>query len=240
MIFKSCVDVPIFQCEPTFRRGLVLATALDNRGFESKLNAELQEAVRDAAAHPVDLADDERTAVWRDAHRAFGSNPNRFLPAHLALRKRVQRASAALPFISPSVAIMNATSIRHLVPVGGDDLNRVAEFGTQLELRVARGNEIFVPLGHAEQQDHPEPGEVIYTVGSQVMCRRWNWRNSHSTRITEVTEALLMNIDGLGEDSESKVLQPRDTVAQFLERFCHADVVTGLLTPTCPVFSFEL
>ncbi len=85
---------------------------------------------------------------------------------------------------------------------------------------------------------HPEPGEVIYvTNDGKVMCRRWNWRNGESTKILEWTSTLAMNIDGLGEGCEPRVIRVRDQVAEMLQLFCGADVITGLLCPHRPRFS---
>jgi DNA/RNA-binding domain of Phe-tRNA-synthetase-like protein len=72
------------------------------------------------------------------------------------------------------------------------------------------------------------------------MCRRWNWRNGFQTRITEETEAMVMNIDGLGEDSTKRSVFVRDRVARMLEQYCGAEVETALLTPTQPSFLFDL
>jgi len=75
-----------------------------------------------------------------------------------------------------------------------------------------------------------DPFMTLETV--EVMCRRWNWRNGYHTRITEETQTMVMNIDGLGEDIESHTLAMRDRVARMLEEFCAAETETALLTPT--------
>jgi lysyl-tRNA synthetase class 2 len=107
----------------------------------------------------------------------FGSNPNKFPPAHNALLKRVQKKGAKIPFINKVVAIMNYNSITDKIPVGGDDVIRAAG---NLELCYTDGSETFTPLGNPGIIEHPEPGEIIYMVSNNkdVMCRRWNWRNS--------------------------------------------------------------
>jgi DNA/RNA-binding domain of Phe-tRNA-synthetase-like protein len=172
--------------------------------------------------------------VWTDAFRLLHTDPKRFAPAHLALRKRVQRPGAELPFISRAVAVMNLASIEGVLPVGGDDLARVMEFGDLLELGPAVGEEIFVPLGHPDQEEHPDPGEVVLAVNGQACCRRWCWRNGHATRIGEETAALAMNIDGLGPGSEARTVATRDRVALLLEQHCQATTITGLLSRACP------
>lgn len=229
----------IFRDYPTFRRGIVVASNLENSTHSEKLRKILDKAVEGASADPIDLKTDPRTADWNEAHRRFGSNPNKFPPAHCALLKRVQKPGASLPFINMVVAVMNYNSVAGITPVGGDDL---AAAGQVLELRYAKGTETFIPLGTPEKPEHPEPGEVIYVAEDfqEVMCRRWNWRNGHTTRITEETRALVMNIDGLGADSEARTVLIRDRVAEMLAEYCKAEVATAMLSPSQGVFDFSL
>lgn len=230
------VHPEIFGLFPAFRRGLVLATGLDNRGTPEELQGMLRQVVEEMGKNPLDLKADPRLQAWSDAHRAFGSNPNKFPPAHASLFKRLQKPGVQVPFINKVVAIMNYSSIASVMPVGGDDLDRA---GDLLELRRARGGEIFVPLGAPEVSEHPTAGEVIYVTGAgEVMCRRWNWRNGHTTRITEETRNILMNIDGLGQGIEPEVIAARDRVASMLEKFCSGQVTRFLLSPSEPEFRF--
>jgi DNA/RNA-binding domain of Phe-tRNA-synthetase-like protein len=233
------VEPSIFEDYPSFRRGLVLAQGIQNRGHSKELQDRLDEAVAQAAREPVDVKADPLVTAWSDAHRGFGSNPNKFPPAHAALLKRVQKGGVHLSFINKAVAIMNYNSIVDRIPVGGDDLERA---GHVLTLRRARGDEIFVPLGSPEVRENPDPGEVIYVVedSGQVMCRRWNWRNGHGTRIAEETRSMVMNIDGLGKESEMRAAVTRDRVAKMLEEYCGAKTTIALLSPSCPRVSFEV
>jgi len=234
---ETRVDSQIFEKFPSFRRGIVVARNLNNRGAFNQLESLLNEALANAASNPIDLTTDPRTAAWNETYRELGCNPKKFPPAHLALLKRVQKTGASIPFINKAVAIMNDNSIRGVLPVGGDDVLRAGE---TLELRFADGSEQFTPLNDPEKTEHPDPGESIYVVAEtrEVMCRRWNWRNGFKTRITEETQAMVMNIDGLGEDSEKRAISVRDRVARMLEQYCNAEVETALLTPSEPTFRF--
>ena len=229
----------IFEDFPTFRRGIVIAKDIQNDGYSQKLETLLKEAISGASVEPIDLKTDFHTKAWNDAHRLFGSNPNKYPPAHCALLKRVQKKGARIPFINKVVAIMNYNSIIDKIPVGGDDVVRAAG---DLELCYADGTEVFTPLGNPDITEHPDPGEIIYMVeqNKDVMCRRWNWRNGHNTRITEETRAIVMNIDGLSEDSEDRSIATRDRVAQMLAEFCQADVITTLLSPSQASYRFEI
>jgi DNA/RNA-binding domain of Phe-tRNA-synthetase-like protein len=230
-MFKIKVHEAVFRQQPTFCRGLVVATGLHNRGPDAALEAQLRKACEEAVQSAIDLATDQRFVTWSEAFRAFGAEPKRFAPAHLALRKRVQKPGAGLPFINKAVCVMNLASLQGAMPVGGDDLTRAAEFGDVLELRPAAGDETFVPLGQPEQAERPEPGEIILAVNREVCCRRWCWRNGHLTRLVEQTTSLVMNVDGLGADSQARVVALRDQVAELLKQHCNATITTGLLSP---------
>ena len=229
----------IFEDYPAFRRGIVIARNMNNHGPSPELEETLNKTIAQAAQQPIDLKADPRTMVWNEAHRQFGSNPNKFPPAHCALLKRVQKQGARIPFINKVVAIMNINSIRDATPVGGDDVMRA---GGSLELRYADGSENFTPLGTPHITEQPVPGEVIYVVpeSKEVMCRRWNWRNGHKTRIDEDTRAIVMNIDGLGEDSEARSIDTRDRVAQMLATHCQAEITKTMLSSSRPSHEFEL
>lgn len=194
----------------------------------------LREACRKANESPIDLNNDKRFTVWEDAFQAFGADAKRFAPAHLALRKRVQRPGSTFPFINKAVAVMNLVSIEKALPVGGDDMLAASKSARGFELRFATGEEEFEPLGEPNKCERPEPGEVIYGTNGMVMCRRWCWRNAHTTRITEDTTVLLMNTDGLGVDSERRAVEARDFVAALLEEFCGASDDQGIAVGRLP------
>jgi lysyl-tRNA synthetase class 2 len=236
-IMEVKVSERIFQEFPLFRRGIVVASGIQNQGVSKELEDLLNEAVESAGRRPIDVKADPRIVVWSEAHGRFGSNHNKFPPAHFSLIKRVQKPGVHLAFINKVVAIMNYTSIADVIPVGGDDLDHA---GPCLELRYASGQETFVPLDSPETSEHPVPGEVVYVVADsgKVMCRRWNWRNGYETRITEETRAMVMNIDGLGEESESRAAKTRDRVAGMLEKYCGARTLTATLSPAEPSFRF--
>jgi len=236
-MYEIRIQEKVLKDHPTFRRGIVVASKIQNNGHSKELESMLNKAVVEAGKQPIDIKTDPRTEIWIQAHRAFGSNPNKFPPAHCALIKRVQKPGARIPFINKVVAIMNYNSITAVTPVGGDDLDRA---GQCLELRYANGGETFTPLGRPDSSEHPNPEEIIYVVAEsdEVMCRRWNWRNGHNTLIGEETRTIVMNIDCLGEDSEEKAVITRDRVADMLVDFCGAEVIKTMLSPSQMSYQF--
>jgi hypothetical protein len=51
---------------------------------------------------------------------------------------------------------------------------------------------------------------------------------------------MVMNIDGLGEESEFRAAKTRDRVAAMLEKYCGARAATAMLSPAHTSFQFEV
>ncbi len=218
------IDDEIFESFPDFKRGLVIVEAIEN----AEENAEIRRLMEEAMAGRVggDFLKHDFILAWDEAHRKFGSNPNKYPPSVKALLKRVQKGKR-VPFINCVVAAFNYISMKYLIPCGGDDVDRIVG---NMRLGFATGDEIFVPLGGGEEE-HPVPGEVIYydDATSNVMCRRWNWRNGDFTKITPETHKMVINVDGVGVIPEDVVLAARDDLADLLRRACDAALTTDFL-----------
>ena len=226
MATEVSVNQKIFEDFPTFRRGITVAWGFENREPCKDLEEELGESIEEVRSRAPDLAS-AAFADWDSAHKAFGSKPKRFPPAHKSLAKRVLKGGK-LPFISNVVAVMTITSLRHLLPVGGDD---AALSGRELMLRKADGTETFEGL-RSQEIENPLKGEVIYVnEKGVVLCRRWNWRNSKVTAIRDTSDCIIMNSDALGEDSKGRATAARDEVSRLLESHCGAQTATALISP---------
>ncbi|MDX9801520.1 MAG: phenylalanine--tRNA ligase beta subunit-related protein, partial [Spirochaetia bacterium] len=197
---------------------------------EEALYSVLKETLIRRFENPVDLENDRRITDWKEVHKSFSSNPNKFPPAHIALLKRIQKQQTEIPFINSVVAVMNTVSIENILPVGGDDI--ISPESTYM-LTFSDGTENFIPLGTPDKSERPDEGEVIYLIdeAKEVMCRRWNWRNSDRTKITEKTENIIMNIDAVGQGSDERAEKARDMVAEMLEKYCGAQIFKTILTP---------
>lgn len=92
-------------------------------------------------------------------------------------------ADGGLPRINLLVDLHNAISVACLVPVGGEDADRIKG-----DMRLVRstGQEPFRTVAGGEDTvEHPEPGEVVRCDDEGVTCRRWNWRQGVRTRLIE-------------------------------------------------------
>lgn len=217
------IDTTIFQAFPGYVRHVILAEALDNTRSAEDL-PELDALLRDAEAAArvdasyQDLKSHPRLASWREAFQGFQVNPNKCPPSIFNLIKRV-RSGASLPFINPLVCIFNVVSLRHCLPAGGDDLDKVVG---GIRLGYADGTESYVPLGQPDARETPNRGEVILvdSGNKDVFCRAWCWRNGHSSRIEATTRRVAINVDTLPPAGPETGRAAAEEVAGLVTRFC--------------------
>lgn len=207
----------LFELYPGYVRGLVICQDLINSASPPDLTAMLRQAeealraaltVEDLPAHPV-------IAAWREAYRRFGAKPSEFRSSLEAMARRVLRGQE-LPSINTLVDIGNYLSISHMLPVGGHAIDHLT---ADLELRPADGSETFIPFGGTDVE-HPEPGEIIFVEGQQVLTRRWTWRQANHTLTLPETTAIAFNLDGLPPVGLEQVRQAADETAELVKRFC--------------------
>ncbi len=130
-----------------------------------------------------------------------------------------------LPYINHLVALGNATSLKHLLPVGGHDVG-VARH--DLWLKPATGDEVFVAFG-SDAVEHPTPGEVVYLDGDQVLCRRWTWRQARHTLLTPDSTHVAINVDGLPPVTPDQVTAVCEELAALVRRFVGGKVACRYL-----------
>ena len=207
----------LYELYPGYVRGLVICLDVSNGASPPELHTMLRQAeealrtaltVEDLPAHPV-------IAAWREAYRRFGAKPSEFRSSLEAMARRVLRGQE-LPSINSLVDIGNFLSISRMLPVGGHAIDHLTH---DLELRPADGSETFIPFGGTEVE-HPEPGEIIFVEGQQVLTRRWTWRQANHTLTLPETTAIVFNLDGLPPVGLEQVRQAADEAAELVMRFC--------------------
>ncbi len=223
---KDIVSPQVFSKFPEYIRGVVIAKGVDNNGENQKLLQLLRKVEQDATQDESlqDIKNHPRIARWRQAYSDFGSNPKKFYSSIESLARRARRGDQ-VPYINTLVALFNYFSLKHMVPSGGDDLDRV---DGDLCLTLAKGDEPFTPL-NSDIAEYPMPDEVIYVDSSKVMCRRWNWRQGDQTKITPATTNVAINVDCLPLVSRSEAEAVTKELADLVKEFCGGGVTYFLL-----------
>jgi DNA/RNA-binding domain of Phe-tRNA-synthetase-like protein len=172
---------------------------------------------------------DPRIASWRNVYQTLGAKPKKFLSSSEALITRVL-AERAMPRINPIVDAYNLVSIKHVIPIGGEDWAKLAGDNT---LKPAVGNEPFETRRNGEVViDYPYPGEVIWADSVGTTCRRWNWRQCVRTAITPETTDAYFVFDILPPLEMRHAIAAADELKELLLAFSPRLIFeTRLLTP---------
>jgi DNA/RNA-binding domain of Phe-tRNA-synthetase-like protein len=206
-------------------RGLVVGEG--HPGLEACKGRVVAEAVERMGSEPV--TKQPFIASWRDMYRSFGTRPGDYRPSSEALLRRVLKRGA-LPTINSAVDAYNALSVRHLIPMGGFDLDRTRG---DISLRLSEGGEVFNPLGSSGPEETYE-GEPVYADESRILTRRWNFRDCDETKITTETRNLVMFVDGSGEIPRKYVDEALRELSDLLGEYCGGDYRLGIADVSKP------
>lgn len=200
MTIDLTVSDEVRALAPGFTHVVIEARGLVNGPSTEATAALLDDAARRLAARLGGRAphEDPHMAAWRAAYTAFGAKPSRTRNSAEALARRAL-ADGGLPRINALVDLYNAISVAHLIPVGGEDLDRIKG---GMRLVRATGDEDFVTAAAGERTvEHPDAGEIVWCDDEGVTCRRWNWRQGPRTRLTEESVNAIFLLEGMGPDA---------------------------------------
>lgn len=210
---QAHIDAAVFALRPDYRALLLAVDGLVPGPSDETSEALLQEAEASARAALAERPVEElpHIASWREAYRAFGAKPQRTRNSAEAL---LRRAENGLPRVNRLTDVYNAISVRHQIPLGGEDLSRYQ--GAPRLIR-ADGTENFdTAAGGADVVEHPTAGEVVWCDDIGVTCRRWNWRQGRRTQLTDATTTALFILDVLDPITDDYLGGVADELAEHL------------------------
>jgi DNA/RNA-binding domain of Phe-tRNA-synthetase-like protein len=222
----------IFARFPDYVRGCVVASELRNGESPKDLTLLLkmaEETVRQRLSLEQ-VTSEPRLNSWREAFRTMGMKPADYRPSVEGLVRRVLHGQE-IPSINALVDIGNIISLRYLLPVGG---HAIDELTVDMNLRLATGNEEFVPFG-SDQVEHPEKGEVILATGNTVLTRRWIWRQANFTLTLLESTALVFNLDAMPPIGGSEVEHIAKDMMALILQFCGGTMEYTLLKKGQPI-----
>ena len=186
-MYQVKIKPEIYEKFPSFNAIVIYAKNISNQPSSEyssqKLNSIEQSKTKELAKYNK-LSEHPYIAAWRKVYSAFGAKPKKYHCSAEALLKRVLKGDS-IPRINYLVDIYNAISMKYVIPIGGEDWDKLS---SDLHLKFAEGTESFETYsGNEAQNDSPLEGEVIYADSIGATCRRWNWRQSPRTALTEKT-----------------------------------------------------
>ena len=154
--FEVRVDPTVHAAHPDYVALVLLASGLANGPSDAGSDAQLAAAEAHLRASNLARATDHpHIAAWRAAFSAFGAKPKRYPSSAEALITRVLKGQA-LPRVNALVDLYNAISVRHVVPLGGEDADR-RKAGCASPSRRAASRSI--PAATASTSSRSRPGK---------------------------------------------------------------------------------
>lgn len=208
--------------------GVIVVRGIDNK----KDHPEIQKMLRTEENNlreklkNIEVSEHPHIAPWRETYRKFGSKPRDFRCSTEALTRVVLRGSEVRK-ISTLVDLYNLISIKYILPVGAEDLDKMRG---DLELTFAEGSENYTPLGE-EENDPPQKGEVIYKDDIGVICRRWNWREGDRTKITKETKNAVVVLESIASISIKEAVAE---LADLIKKYCGGEIFVYYLDKNSP------
>jgi len=192
--FHVHVDPAVHARHPDYVAVVLVASGLANGPSDADSEARLAAAEATVRASGFTKATEHpHIASWRAAFSAFGAKPSKYPSSAEALITRVLKGQE-LPRVNVLVDLYNAVSVRHVVPLGGEDADRLQG---PLRLTITDGGEPFDPRGDGSDVEALDAGEVVWRDDAGVTCRRWNWRQGRRTQLTEATTRAFFVFDRL-------------------------------------------
>lgn len=223
---KLKIDKEIFQKFPDVVIGVVVAKGVNNQGESNEVINSIREKAGEIRENfnSETLSQNPRVDSWRKAYSSFGAKPKNYKCSVENLYRMILQG-IELRHINKIVDIYNYISIKHLVPAGGDDIDKV---DGDIILRFARGDEPFREL-NSEEVKNPKQGEVVYSDDKEILCRRWNWRECDKSKMTEKTRNVAIVLEGLPPVREEEIEKIIEELESLVKQHCGGEIQTFIL-----------
>jgi DNA/RNA-binding domain of Phe-tRNA-synthetase-like protein len=216
------IDPQIAGASPQLVLGCVQAAVRTEPGSDA-LWAEMQDAVREAAADPAEPAARPPIAATRELYRRLGKDPSRYRGSPEALLRR-SRAGKELYRIHNVVDVINLVSLRTLLPIG---LYDAAKLRPPITLRRGEAGEAYDGIG--KEQLNLEALPVLADAAGPFGSPTSDSRRTSVTTATAEVIAVVFGVTGQGElDAALEML------AGLLRTHCGAENVARTISRSAP------
>ncbi len=229
---KFIVDNAIFDKFPDLNIGVVAAKSIDNTGTNEEIIRLLREKETEIRQNldAQTLPQNPKIDCWRKAYSSFGAKP-KDNPSSVENLYRLVLKGADIRHINKVVDIYNLMSLKHMVPLGGEDLDKIQG---DIMLTVAGPNEPSVLLLGDKDPRPPREGEVIYKDEISAICRRFNWREAGRTKFTEETRNAVLVAEGLPPTALGNIERIANELENMVLKYCGGENSVFILNQSNP------
>lgn len=217
----------IFNDFPELVLGVVILHGVDNSQDKPEITDMLRQAESALAGKfgSIPVIEHPHIATWREAYRKFGAKPKDYPSSIENLTRRVLNG-AKIGHINNLVSLYNTVSLNHILPVGGEDLDKIK--GNILLTRAGDDEPAIILLGEKEARA-PREGEIIYKDDAGAICRRWNWKEADRTKLMPETKNAFLVIEALPPVPRETVETAIHELADLVRQYCGGKVSTAFL-----------
>ncbi|NOX71486.1 MAG: arginine--tRNA ligase [Candidatus Micrarchaeota archaeon] len=229
---KFIITKSIIDKYPSLRLGVLIVTGIDNADEKRdaiSMLSNIQKEIRDKG---FDIEKNETILKWREIYRSFGAKPKKHKSSVEALLARVI-SGENIGHINNLVDVYNYISLKYILPVGGDDTSKV---DGNILLKFADGSEKARILG-IDETISPKRGEVVYADDKEILCRRWNWRESKKSMMDENTKNAIIVIESLLP--KEKLNEALNEMSGLIEKMFGARTKRFILDKNFPSLDIE-
>ena len=224
---KLVITDSIFNEFPELVLGIVILHDIDNSQNRPEITALLRQAEAELSGKfgGIPVIEHPFVATWREAYRKFGAKPKDYPSSVENLTRRVLNG-ATIGHINNLVSLYNTISLRYILPVGGEDLDKIT--GDVLLAQAGNDEPAVFLLGEKEARA-PRAGEIIYKDEVGAICRRWNWKEADRTKLTQETKNAFLVIESLPPVPRKTVETVIRELADLVKQYCGGAVSTAFL-----------
>ena len=229
---KFRIDEKVLEKFPGLNIGAITAKGINNKqaaGEIPGLIRDQEKRIRERFSLET-LMQQPKITAWQQAYRAFGAKPKDYKSSVENLYRLVLEG-VDLRQINNLVDIYNFISLKHMLPVGGEDLDEVRG---DIVLTFAGPAELPVLLLGDKDPRPPHEGEVIYKDDVSAICRRWNWREADRTKLTPATQNCVLVIESLPPVVREEVESATQELASLVRKFCGGEINSYVLDKNNP------
>ena len=223
---KFKIDSEILEKFPELNIGIVVVKGIDNAGSNEGILNLIKERETQIKSdfNKETLSENPKIDAWRKAYSLFGAKPKKYKCSVENLYRMILDG-IELKHINKIVDIYNYISIKHMIPVGGDDIDYIEG---NITLKTADGTETFVEL-NSDETKNPKEGEVIYRDDKEVLCRRWNWRECDKSKMREETKNVTLVVEGLTPFTKEDIQSILNELSELVTKHCSGEANTIIL-----------
>ena len=224
---KFKIEPKIFEKFEGLNIGVVVANDINNIEMSNEVLNAIKEQEKEIRTkyNTETLSQNPKIDVWRKVYSAFGAKPKEHKSSVENLYRLVLNGNN-IRHINKVVDIYNFISLKHMLPVGGEDIDKMKG---NIILTFAEANEAPVLLLGDKEPRPPHLGEVIYKDDISTICRRWNWREADRTKLTEETKNCILVIEGLPPVIREEIENATKELRELVQKFCSSDVIYTVL-----------